>query len=435
MTILLASLSFFFSQYRLNLSTCRIAAILFLALFNAAHAFPQASTTPRTGIVSNYDRFKDETSVAVSTMLEDYMVNIPFSEMQEFILLVAGFTHQGQRLTVTPTTIRLAFQSQARKWRFDEGIEVLGIIDSSHIVFGRTSYTRKDLGAGHIEILRLDVPVLTFLKLARSKTAELRLGSKELKLERQHLAALALLADQLTDTATPRSTSTKRSAEEKIDVPLNQISQLGLSSAERASSSANSPATANKCPIKCSQLLPFRNFRLGMSTAEVIQRFQGVPPTISRQDRTGRRSISINLLRPQAELGSTGLDKLVFKFLDNRLYQIEATYSVGKEWSSRPMSEFADSISQGLGILSAWVDKTDKQFNKQFELECGEVRLDLMIDDESLVSFPSSRRMPMAMAFFTLTETATEAQLKRRQDGLLRIEQQRNEERRKEFRP
>jgi hypothetical protein len=419
----------------LKLRTRRIISILFLVLFNFAYAFPQASSVPATGIVTNYDRFKDETSVAVSTMLENYTVDVPFSKMQEFILLVAGFTHQGQRLTVTPTIMRLAFQSQARGWRFDEGTELRGIIDGARIDFGRMSYSRKDLGAGHVEVLRLDVPVRTFLKLARSKMAELRVGSKELKLEPQPLAALAVLADQLTGVATSQTTSTKRPAEEKSPSPLNQLSQLKLSPTDLASTHARSSTTANKCPIKLPQLLPFHSFRLGMSTAEVIQRSQGMPPPLSKPDEIGRRVMAVDLSRPQAEFSSTGLDKLVFKFLDDRLYQIEATYSIGKEWNNRPMSEFADAITRNLGIASALAEKTDEQFNKQFKLECGEVRFDLMVDDESFASFPSSRLMPMALAFFTLTETATEAQLKIRRDGLLKIEQQRNEERRKVFKP
>lgn len=364
MIILPTSSPRIFYRCHLKLRLCRIVGALFLILFNVAYAFPQASTAaPATGIVIDYDRFKDETSVAISTMLENYTVDIPFSRMQEFILLVAGFNYQGQRLTVTPTTMRLAFQSQARGWRFSEGAELRGIIDGARIDFGRMSYSRKDLGAGHVEVLRLDVPVRTFLKLARSKTAELRVGSKELKLGPQHLAALAMLADQLTGAATSRAIPTKRPAEEKRPSPLNQISQITLSPTELASPHASSPTTANKCPIKLPQLLPFRNFRLGMSTAEVMQRFQGMHPPLSIPDEIGRRFMTVHLSRPQVELGSTGLDKLIFKFLDDRLYQIEATYSVGKEWNKRPMNEFADTFTLGLGISALWAEKTDEQFN------------------------------------------------------------------------
>jgi hypothetical protein len=435
MIMLPASSPRIFYRCHLKLRLCQVVSALFIILFNFAYAFPQASTVPATGIITDYDRFKDETSVAVSTMLENYTVDIPYAKMQEFLLLVAGFTHQGQRLTVTPAVMRLAFQSQARGWRFNEGTELRGIIDGARIDFGRMSYSRKDLGAGHVEILRLDIPVRTFLKLARSKTAELRVGSKELKLGPQHLAALALLAGQLTGAATSRAIPAKRPVEEKSSSPLNQISQLTLSPTELDSPHASSLTTANKCPIKLPQLLPFRNFRLGMSTAEVMQRFQGTPPPLSKPDEIGRRVMTVDLSRPQAEPDSTGLDKLIFKFLDDRLYQIEATYSIGKEWNKRPMREFADTFTRGLGISALWVEKTEEQFNKQFKLECGEVRLELMIDDETFASFPSSRLTTMAVAFFTLTETATEAQLKARLNSSRQRQQQVDDEKRRIFKP
>lgn len=98
-------LTLIFYRCHLRLKTARALSALFLILFTIAYASAQASA-PTKDILTSYDRFKDETTVAVSTMLEEYTVEIPFSEMQEFIRLVAGFTYRGQRLTTATSGSR-----------------------------------------------------------------------------------------------------------------------------------------------------------------------------------------------------------------------------------------------------------------------------------------------------------------------------------------
>jgi hypothetical protein len=156
------------------------------------------SPSPVPKVFTEYDRFRNETTTGVSIMLENYKVEIPFGHMQEFLMLLAGFTHSGKHMTEQPTTVRLAFQSQAINWRFGEGAQLDAIVDDALIAFGPMDYSRKNLGAGHIEFLRLDVPTRTFLKLARGKTIELRIGRKEMKLSEGHIAFLATLANQIT---------------------------------------------------------------------------------------------------------------------------------------------------------------------------------------------------------------------------------------------
>lgn len=408
----------------------RIRAFFGLLLFSCINIFPQ-SPSPAPEIVRAYDRFKDETTVGVSTTLETYMVEIPFAHMQEFILLSTTFTHPGQRPIVKPATIRLAFQSQARAWRFSEGAELRGISDGAIINFGRMSYSRQDLGAGRVEVLRLDVPVATFLKLARSKAAELRIGNKELRIEPPHLSTLAALADQITGPVMqPESPAGKPTTGDALSRNQRQAPSP-MRQTERALPASSSAGTTNGCPIQMTQLLPLRGFQLGMSLTEVQSQFQGRIPTISHPDEIGRRSMKVDLSRPQDARGSTGLEGLAFKFFDDRLYRIEATYSIGKEWNKRPMSEFAESLSRGLGVAANWTIGTDKEF----KLECGSVRFELAIDDESSALMPSRMKMPMAVAYLTITDTAAEMQFKPRRDALRLKQQERDAEKRRVFKP
>ena len=405
--------------------------VLCLIIVSPLYLVAQSPSPPSPGVFTEYDRFKDETTVGVSTTLESYTVEIPSAKMQEFILMAAAFTHPGQRRIVTPKTVRLAFQSQARGWRFSEGAELRGIIDGAIINFGRMSYSRQDLGAGRVEVLRLDIPVPTFLKLARSKTAELRIGNKELRLGPPHLATLAALADQLTDPIIqPKSPASRPTTGDALS--RNQRQALAtMQQMEQAMPAPSPAATTNGCPIQITQLLPLRGFQLGMSLTEVQSRLQGRPHSISRPDEIGVRSMKVDLSRPQDAHGSTGIKGLAFKFFDDRLYRIEATYSIGKEWDKRPMSEFAESLSRGLGVAASWTIGADKEF----KLECGEVRFELAIDDESSALMPSRMKMPMAVAYLKITDTAAERQFKPRREALRLKQQQRDAEKRRVFKP
>ena len=141
--------------------------------------------------------------------------------------------------------------------------------------------------------------------------------------------------------------------------------------------------------------------------------------------------MELRLSRPQDPRGSTGLDKLEFRFVDERLYQIRAYYSVGKEWKQRPMSEFSEAISRVLGVDAKWTERGEKEFI----IPCGDVRLELSIDDDSYMLMGASSRLPIAEALFTLTDTAAEAQTKLRRDANRERERQRDTEKRKVFKP
>jgi hypothetical protein len=374
----------------------RVVIIVLASLLAAASASPQTSTDPVPQVVVHYDRFKDETSVGVSTSLESQTVEIPFARMQEFLIMLAGVTHRGRLLTAVPASVRLAFQSQARSWRFAEGDELLSIIDGERINFGRMSYSRQNLGVGHVETMRLDVPTRTFMKLARATTVELRIGRKEVLLSRAQLAALAALADRISGKGTPTAASTG-----EADQPRPPLLRV-----ERTSPSL--VATLQPCPVQVPQLLPLRGFRLGQTLGEVLARFQGTPPAVAAPDAMGRRSLNLPLARSPEERNTTGVTNLELRFLNERLYRIEATYAIGKEWRERPMQEFATSLSRSVGIASPWTIGG----NNDFTLECGAVSLKLAVDEDSFQSLPARRNAPIAVAYFTLIDTARAAQLK-----------------------
>ena len=415
--------------FRIEISL--IVLSLMLVIPAGIMAQSPSPSAPAPKVFTEYDRFTDKTTVGVSVMLENYTVEIPSAKMQEFILMAAAFTHPGQRRSLRPTTIRLAFQSQARAWRFSEGAELRGIIDGERINFGQMNYSRQDLGAGRVEILRLDIPVATFLKLARSQTAELRIGNKELRVGPQHLATLAALADQITGPVMqPKSPASKPTTGDPLSRNQRQAPSP-MRQTEQALPASSSAATTHGCPIQITQLLPLRGFQLGMSLTEVQSRFQGRSPSISRPDEIGVRSMKVDFSRSQDARGSTGLEGLAFKFFDDHLYRIEAIYSIGKEWNKRPMSEFAKSLSRGLGVVASWAIGTDKEF----KLECGAVKFELTIDDESSSLMPARMKMPLAVAYLTITETAVEMQFKPRREALRLRQQERDVEKRRVFKP
>jgi hypothetical protein len=173
---------------------------------------------------------------------------------------------------------------------------------------------------------------------------------------------------------------------------------------------SQSPAIINKCPIQLGQLLPLRGFRLGASLTEFTKSFQGNPPSIPEPDYLGIRSLKFNWFEEPRK--PTDITQIGFRFFDDHLYQIEATYKMGTEWEERPLNEFAKAISRGMGVEGTWAEMPDKKFR----LDCGEVRFNLWVMEPTMSrsSLPAGQ---MATAFLTLTATESEAQIKKREES------------------
>lgn len=410
----------------------RFATSTLLMLLVAVPVLPQGSDTASPQPVTRYDRFKDETEVGVSTTLESRTVGIHFAHMQEFLIMLAGFTHPGQRLTKTPATVRLAFRSQARTWRFSSGDELLAIIDRDRVNFGTMAYSRQDLGAGRVETLRLDIPTRAFLKLARAKTAELRIGNKEISLAAPHLAALTALADRFSGTPERQELSGgKQAADPHGDARRARTPHVIPPKPVGGNSPSDSVGQTYRCPVVLTRLLPLRGFSLGMSLGEAMGHLHDSPASTPPPDNLGVRSLTIRVSQATNDPGGTRLDSLKLQFLEDRLYQMEATYSLGREWRGRPVSEFAGRLSRGVGVTGIW----SVEANNDLTLECGDVRLALEVDEESFMSLPARMKSPMALAYFRLTDSAQAAKLKQRHEMLRPGERRRDEERRRGFKP
>jgi hypothetical protein len=188
------------------------------------------------------------------------------------------------------------------------------------------------------------------------------------------------------------------------------------------------PTAINSCPMRLDQLRPLRGFKLGMTIPEFTKSFRGSPPQVPERDYLGIRTIKFNWSEERGS--STDIDKIEFRFFSDRLYQMEATYSVRTEWDQRPWSDFAEAISRGMGVKAAWSETSPKQFR----LDCGEVRFDLRVM-EPLMSRSSLPAGQIASAFLTLTETGSETRIKQQEDAHRRQQPQRDAERRQTFKP
>jgi hypothetical protein len=143
----------------------KFASVIFLLVAACHVALAQeASATPEVGTV--YDRFKDETQVSASTVLERYKVPSGFSETYETIELVALFTYKGKNLTAAPPTVRLAFFTQSLNLRFATNRDFRTIVDGERIAFGDMEYKSSDMGKFKREVLWVETPARTFLQLA-----------------------------------------------------------------------------------------------------------------------------------------------------------------------------------------------------------------------------------------------------------------------------
>lgn len=111
-----------------------------------------------------------------------------------------------------------------------------------------------------------------------------------------------------------------------------------------------------QCKLKPPQSPTVRGFRLGMTVAEVSNRFPryGMPEA----DTCGRLTFSIDSVfgrlrafarRPEE---FDGVQSLRLSFLDGRLTYVRLTYNGGTRWNS--IGEYLASVSGPLGLPSSW---------------------------------------------------------------------------------
>jgi hypothetical protein len=165
----------------------KFTSVIFLLVVSYSVAAAQeASPTPEVGTV--YDRFKDENQVSASTVLEKVKVPSEFSQAYETVGMVALFTYKGKNLSAAPSTVRIAFFTQAVNFRFANNRDFRAMVDGNRIAFGDMEYKSGDPGMVKTEVLWVDTPTRNFLQLADGNTVEIRVGSKEMRLQPKDLA-------------------------------------------------------------------------------------------------------------------------------------------------------------------------------------------------------------------------------------------------------
>jgi hypothetical protein len=382
----------------LRIQMCSALVILAVQA-NYSYAVSQTFSGSSPQIDATYDLGKDETTVFAGTLLEENSIEVqvgfpPISmPVKEDILLAVAYAHEGRRLTSPPSVVTIGFESRARQFRFGEGIELLGVIDGKRLTLGQMSYTASYdpvnfllLQSFNVEYLRVDVPLNTFLTLARARTATLILGNKKLQLEEQNFNVLSAIANCMIGKTVPTRTT-----------------------------SVGGTANPAKCPIQAPDLPTLRGFKLGMSVQDARKLFPESAPPISEPDTLGRRSMIVKFPRPQDAYGATRLDQVNVSFFDDRICRIEASYDVGKEWRDR-QKDFAYFISKELGVSVTWEEDSFSMFTKLFSLRCADMSMSLHISEEAAFKGElfGSEGPWVASAMLSLTDHTVETRLRQR---------------------
>lgn len=149
----------------------------------------------------NYDRFRDTTAfdLVVGTIYEmkdasTQKINRADNKsaaVEELRLALAATTTGNQPATTPPQYVDWYFQSTASDHRYHNEAEVLTVIDGERVKLGNA----YSLGGSAIfsnveEHLRMRVPAKLFLRVARAREVEVRIGTNDFRLEVAALKAM-----------------------------------------------------------------------------------------------------------------------------------------------------------------------------------------------------------------------------------------------------
>lgn len=210
--------------------TTRSSAVLVRALLLltfAAPALAQNAPPDDKSFGSQYDKFKDETSVAATAMLESVRDGNGLITINQNVQMGFALTHRGQKPTALPATATIVFITRARAPLFSKNDELHALADGERLAFGRASgygISREQpalVSFGCREIVKFDdVPIDKFLRLVRAERVELRLGDREMPLSGEHLQTYRKLlsyfgaqsapSEVVTPTAKPRQNPRSR---------------------------------------------------------------------------------------------------------------------------------------------------------------------------------------------------------------------------------
>ena len=134
-----------------------------------------------------YDKFKDQTRVAVSS----FNVGGDGAYIMSGSMLGIGayFFFEGKELKGEIKHYILFFNSTSREWRFLRNSQLYALVDGERFELGEGT-RRSDVRQGGVsEQLLFKLPEDIFKKLAEAKSAELRVGPVEMTLKAEHKTA------------------------------------------------------------------------------------------------------------------------------------------------------------------------------------------------------------------------------------------------------
>ena len=185
----------------------KISRLALLLIFLCSTAQAQTELPPKgkykhdKKIESSYDKFKDQTTVSVK-----YLSPLPALSPVR-LDIVAAFLYPGKTVT-KPSIVALWFQSSSKNWQFLQQRQLLVIADGERIDLGEAERVdskvnssragRYSSGVSVSELVGKMVSLETFLKIAKAKSVEMRLGSVEFKLADDHLEALRDFASRMS---------------------------------------------------------------------------------------------------------------------------------------------------------------------------------------------------------------------------------------------
>lgn len=148
----------------------------------------------------NYDRFRDTTAfdLVVGTIYKTKGASTQKisradnkSAAVEELRLALAATTSGRQPIASPQYVDWYFQSTASDYRYHDKAEVLAVIDGERVKLGNA----YSLGGTAIfsdveERLRMRVPAKLFLRVARAREVEVRIGTNDFRLEAAALKAM-----------------------------------------------------------------------------------------------------------------------------------------------------------------------------------------------------------------------------------------------------
>jgi hypothetical protein len=188
---------------------------IFLSIALLGYWVPQDKSSQQTSgknsfIKVEFDPSKKETSVSIDPFLA---INIGYNADIGMMAISGRFTYSGQTKVSIPQQAEMRFISISRiGWQFanEKDLNLTAIVDGENLSLGRAArvsakkqledsriYDKRDPNYResykYIEAASAFVSYENFAKIANGRRLEIRLGTKNLKIEKKHMEAYQAL--------------------------------------------------------------------------------------------------------------------------------------------------------------------------------------------------------------------------------------------------